>query len=533
MGRSGRSLVVFLLTGAVLGAVGPSCGSEPAPGPPAPRPDVLLVLVDDMGWSDLGAFGGEIETPHLDALARDGVRFTQFYNTSKCWPSRAALLTGLHAQQVGVARTHGEPWRNAVTVAEVLRAAGYRTFTTGKHHAVESPLERGFERGFGLLGGSGNHLNPGLAREGEPEPAHKGSTRTWFDEEALFDARDPARRAAFPAGFYSSDAFTDRALAYLEAHADDDAPFFLYVSYTAPHDPLQAPAEEIARQRGRYDAGYAAVRSARHRRQVESGLLDPAVYPLSEATHRDWSALSPEERADEAARMEVYAAMVARIDHNVGRLVERLRELGRLERTLFLFASDNGASAVEREVGLGAIGAVDRWASLRGDWANVSNTPFRRFKNESHQGGITSPLIVHWPDGIPEPGRVSHAPLHVIDLMPTLLALTGAAYPREHRGEPVLPPEGESFAAQLVRDAPPRGRPLFFAFRDGAAVVAPPWKLVRSDPSEPWELYDLRRDATETTDVSTREPAVVRDLARQWTGWKERVSANGARESRR
>lgn len=309
-----------------------------------PRPNVILIMVDDMGWSDVGAYGSEIQTPHLDRLAEEGLRFTNFYNTSKCFTSRSCLLTGVYAQRTGT-DTSVSQISNAATLGEVLQSAGYTTLASGKHHGTDNLYDRGFDHYYGLRDGASNHFNPGLRRDGELMPASKGRTRYWVDDALVFDTRDPSYQSYFPENFYTTDVFTDKAIEYLDQAADTGKPFFLYLSYTAPHDPLMAWPEDIAKYDGVYDAGYAAVRADRYQRQQELGLLSAENHPLSSAGHRNWSDLSASQKADEARRMEVYAAMIDRVDQNIGHLLERLDELGVRDNTLILFCSDNGGSA--------------------------------------------------------------------------------------------------------------------------------------------------------------------------------------------
>ena len=452
----------------------------PTARPAAPRPNVLLILADDMGFSDLGCYGSEIPTPNLDRLAAEGVRFTQFTNTSKCSPSRASLLTGAYAHAVGMDR-QPVAIEGASTVAEVLGQAGYRTFMTGKHHGTQNPTTLGFDRYFGLRDGACNYFNPGEQRTGQSAPAQKRPNRAWcIDGETLrpFTPEDP--------DFYTTDAFTDAALGYLDATAESDDPFFLYVAYNAPHDPLQAPAEEIIRHAGIYDVGYEPIRAARLEKQRSMGLFE-APLTASEPEHGPWDTLPESERADQARRMQVYAAMITRLDANVGRLITRLEQQGRLESTLILFASDNGASAENVQIGDGPIGAIDRWSSLQKRWANVCNTPFAKFKNHSLEGGIRSPLIAHWPGGIVDPGRFVRAPGHLVDLMPTLVDLAGARYPASWE------PEGPV----------PHGR----------------WKLVQHG-DEAWHLFDLSIDRIESNDLAAEHPDVRARLIRLWEAWR-------------
>jgi len=496
----------------------PAKAAAAAPPLPPARPNVLLVLADDMGWSDLGCYGGEIATPTLDVLAAEGVRFTQFHNTAKCFPSRACLLTGLYAQQVGMGRRHTEPLRNAATLGEVLRAAGYRTLMSGKHHGVDNPHDRGFDRYRGLRDGAANHFNPGHPRAGEPAPAQKRpGERVWcFDEEVVqpYTPEDP--------DFYSTDAYTDWAIEFLREERPPGQPFFLYLAYQAPHDPLQAWPEDIARYRGRYGQGYGAVAAARDARQRGMGLIEER-YPRSEPTHRPWAELSEAERDDQDLRMAVYAAMIDRMDRNLGRLLAVLEQRGDRDNTIVLFASDNGCSAEVVEIGDGAVGAIDRWSSLGRDWANVSNTPFRLFKNYSHEGGINTPLIVSWPAAGLEGGRVSGRVGHFIDFMPTLLELAEADYPTAVGDEPVLPLNGESLLPAILGDDQPRRSQLFWSWSKGRAVRDGDWKAVSWNGA--WELYDLSADATETRDLAAEHPERLADLVAAHAAWLERCRA--------
>ncbi len=527
-------------------------------------PNVILILVDDMGWSDVGAFGGEIETPNIDRLAAGGLRFTQFHTTAKCFPSRAALLTGRYPEQVGMDESPTGVIRNSVTIAQALGAAGYRTLMVGKHHGDDHPLDLGFERYAGLRGGASNHFNPGVvARPGEPEPARKTymapDGRWWCFDRQCVQGYVPEHK-----DFHTTDAYTDRALDLLAEYAQEASPFFLYLAYQAPHDPLQAWPADIERYLERYEAGYAAIADARYRRMLMAGLID-GRYPRSTPTFRDWGKLTPSERKEEARRMAVYAAMIDQIDQNLGRLIAYLERSGELGRTLILFTSDNGASAefVPSETGEGEvgeqhpIGSVGRWATLGRDWANVANTPFRYYKNYAFEGGVAAPLIVHWPDGIREPGRVVSANAHLIDLLPTLLSVTGA---------------GDVGAASLLAESPrlegidlsayfqssdpiQRAQPVFQRWGLGRSVRTDRWKLLSqaaaregglqrflrwraeqaaaSGPLKPptlppvehgdWQLYDMRVDRTETNDVAKLHPEVVAQLAAAYDGWLKRV----------
>ena len=531
------------------------------------RPNVIMVLVDDMGWSDVGAFGGEIETPHIDRLAAGGLRFTEFHTTAKCFPSRAALLTGRYPEQVGMAESPTGVIRNSVTIAQALRAAGYRTLMVGKHHGGDHPMDLGFDRYTGLRGGASNHFNPGVAaRPGEPEPARKTymapEGRWWCFDRRCVQGYAPKRK-----DFHTTDAYTDRALELLADHSGDGSPFFLYLAYQAPHDPLQAWPADIERYLDRYKAGYAAVADARYRRMRGSGLID-GRYPRSTPTFRDWAKLTPSQQEEEARRMAVYAAMIDQLDQSLGRLIAALERTGELDQTLILFTSDNGASAefVPAATGRGEIGeqhpigSVGRWATLGADWANVSNTPFRYYKNHAFDGGAATPLIAHWPNGIREPGRVVSANAHLIDLLPTVLSVTGASEDGAARllsGSPPL--EGIDLSAYFQSSDPiRREHPVFQRWGLGRSVRTDRWKLLSQatpkesglqrflrwraeqgtnagaaqPPSPPpvehdaWQLYDMNVDRTETTDVSKRHPQVVARLASAYDQWLKRVRAD-------
>ena len=392
------------------------------------RPNIVLIMVDDMGWSDIGCYGAEIQTPNLDTLASNGVRFRQFYNTSKCFTTRACLMTGLYHQQNGGGLA---VLRNAVTIGEVLRTAGYHTYATGKHHSNrENLFNRGFDRYYGLRDGAANHFNPGLQREGEPAPhIYDGAkTNKWCDDALTFTVSDPEYQHYFPIGFYSTDAFTDKALEYLDEWntADTGRPFLLYLSYTAPHDPLHAWESDIAKYDGVYDVGYDVIRSARYQKQLDIGLLDSDQYPLSPKqikAKNDWVKLTAEEKEEEIRRMQVYAAMMDRVDQRIGDVMQKLQDIGAYNNTLILFCSDNGANSSTADSHpddpVNTIGTLTRSASVGSSWANVSNTPFRRFKTHTEEGGIRTPLIAHWPNGIINPGRFADKAGHVIDFMAT------------------------------------------------------------------------------------------------------------------
>ncbi len=477
------------------------------------KPNILVILVDDMGWSDIGSYGGEIETPNIDRLASNGLRFTQMYNTSKCFPSRAALLTGLYAQQNGSAERHTNPLKNSITLGEVLKSVGYRTLYSGKHHGVDHPMDMGFDRYYGLLDGAGNHFNPGLQRKGEPMPAQKRNDRIYYDDRLRMQPYTP------PTDFYTTDYFTKYALSWLEEYKEEEAPFFLYLSYTAPHDPLMAWPEDIAKYRGKYSEGYEAIRNKRLEKQRKMGLFSEKAF-FSKPTYRNWDSLSDSLQNVEELKMEVYAAMVDRVDQNIGKILQKIEEQGRLDNTLIFFMSDNGSSAeMVRIAGNGEIGTVGQWTSLGEDWANVSNTPFRYFKNYSYEGGINTPMIVTWPNKIGKNG-FTEFPGHFIDFMPTLIEITGAEYPEEWNGEALVPMQGESFLPTLLGEEQEREKPLFWQWQEGKAIRKGNMKLVTLGEDSPWELYDLEKDPAETTNLSDRYPELVDEFKIMYADWE-------------
>ena len=483
-----------------------------------------------MGYSDIGCYGGEVETPNIDRLAQKGVRFTSMYNTSKCFPSRACLLTGVYAQQCNMSRSPKGGIQNAVTIAELLKTQGYRTLAVGKHHSTVSLYDRGFDRFFGFHYGPGkssaNHFNPGRQREGEGRPARKsGENRAYcIDDKKMIPYFTPEKK-----DWYTTDAFTDWAIDFLEEYRNEDKPYFLYVSYTAPHDPLHAWPDDIAKYDGVYESGFENIRQARFKRQKELGLLSESVR-LSIPMHRPWTSLNNQQKKDQTRRMQVYAAMIDRVDQNVGKLVAKIDELRESENTLIMFASDNGCSSENVNTGNGEIGSLTRWASLQRDWANVSNTPFRYWKNLSHEGGICTPFIVCWPDVIKKHGAFVRQPTHFVDIMTTICDITGASYPDKHNGSPVVPMQGESFVSALKGEKlPDRINPIYWEYRKGGAIREGKWKLVTkslskvsSEKESEWELYDLGSDPTETTDLSQKYPEVAKRLWMHWKNWYQR-----------
>ena len=514
---------------------------ERAPG----RPNIVLIMADDLGFSDLGCYGGEIATPNLDRLAANGLRFTQFYNNAVCVATRASLLTGQYCHRVGLGRLGArlQAGRNNVTFAEVLRDAGYRTLMSGKwhngHDRGELPVDRGFDRYWGLVDGGSNYFNPGLRRPGEAEPVHKAPRdyRYWGDDGRLlrpFTPQDPH--------FYITDSFSDRAVALLDRYGGDERPFLLYLAYTAPHFPLQAPAQDIARWQGRYLIGWDALRRRRYRRLLDLGIVQPQ-WGVSErdAICGSWQQAEDKPRWDR--KMAVYAAMVERMDRGIGRVLAKLGELNVEENTLVLFLSDNGGcgehidNTPDREPG-----SVDTYTTVDAPWANASNTPFRKYKVFDHEGGIATPLIASWPRVI-RPGTMTHQVGHVIDVLPTFAELADAAYPAQFRGRLIPPADGTSLTPIFRGERRAPHATLFWELDGCRAVRRGRWKAVSLGPArwhvghriaaggDDWELYDMEADRCERHDRAGDHPAVVNELDRLWRAWFARCRRDKERSS--
>jgi len=506
------------------------------------RPNILLILNDDMGYSDISCYGGEVETPNLDRLANNGLRFTQFYNTARCSPSRASLLTGLHPHQTGIGiLTYdsgpegyaGNINQSCATIAEVLKTAGYRTYLSGKWHVSSNltqptdswPLQRGFDKFFGTIIGAGSFYDPNTLTRGNDNAEH--------------EARQP--------GFFYTDAISDEAVKMLRTHQQQhaDDPFFQYVAYTAPHWPLHAHDEDIARYKGRFDAGWDTLREQRLENLVRWGILDakwkltdrdPSQQAWTEAQHKEWLARC----------MEVYAAQIDRMDQGIGRILQQLEADGELDNTLVIFLADNGACAedIPENVTIdelvnklmiarthtrdGAVvrfgnnpelmpGAEDTYQSYGTAWANLSNTPFRLYKHWIHEGGISTPLIMHWPKGIAQRGEIRHTPGYLPDIMATVLDISGVPYPKSLGGRTILPLEGHSLQPAFLADLEQRP-PMFWEHEGNSAARIGRWKLVRQHGNA-WELYDMVEDRTELNDLANQDPDRVADMTRQYEAW--------------
>ncbi len=480
------------------------------------KPNIILICADDLGWSDIGCYGSEINTPNLDKLAEQGMRFTQFHNTSKCFPSRASLITGVYAQDCGYSETFNNPITNSITIGEVLQQSGYLTYWSGKHHGKENPITRGFNRYYGLKDGACNFFNPGAQRKGEAKPAQKTPTRAWCIDSAVYYGYTPKEK-----DFYTTDYFTHYAIDYINDATEKKKPFFLYLAYTAPHDPLMAWPEDIAKYKGKYNLGYKHIREARYNKQLKQGLIDK-YYTLSEPTFKPWNKLTSGEKEFESKKMEVYAAMVDRMDQNIGRILDELKRLDQLENSIILFVSDNGASSqvvnLKNDNDEGEIGGIDRWISLGANWANVSNTPYRFYKNYSYEGGVNTPLIAWWPNKI-KPNSFSSFSGHFVDIMPTIIEITGSVYPEHFNGQEITPSRGVSLLPILEGNEIKRDKPIFWQWKKGKALLLNNWKIVKHGADKPWDLYDIKKDPTEINNLNEVHPDKVMELDSLYTNW--------------
>ena len=519
---------------------------------PDGAPNIVVIMADDMGYSDAGCYGGSIRTPNIDRLADDGLRFTDFTNCSRCCPTRASMLTGVYPHQAGMGRMaaadqdregyQGELTDDVVTIAEALGSQGYNTAMTGKWHlsltrtpnpdhmaylnnqkirdrfapsVTDYPVGRGFDDHYGPIWGVVNY----------------------FDPFSLVEGTDPVE--SVPDDYYITDAITDRSIEYIEKHAGGDDPLFEYVAYTAPHWPLHAPQETVEKYLGQFDDGWQATREERYDRMVEMGLIDPETAPLSDRIG-DTSWGEADNREFRARRMAVHAAMIDRMDQGIGRIVDKLESMGELEDTLILFLSDNGASSEQYNNA-----GFDRPSETRDGepidyladfdpmpgpettfdmigrrWANVSNTPWRFWKAEQYAGGVRTPMIAHWPEGLDvEPGSITHQPGHVIDILATCLDAAGLEYPETYDGRDLVPMEGKSLLPIFEGDQREGHDALFYEHFGAAGVRQGKWKLVRRGQNNEWKLYNVDADETETQPLNRAYPDKVEELEELWYDW--------------
>ncbi|MBI9072965.1 MAG: sulfatase-like hydrolase/transferase [Melioribacteraceae bacterium] len=504
------------------------------------KPNILIILADDMGFSDIGCYGGEINTPNIDNLAENGMRFMQFYNTARCSPTRASLLTGLYPHQAGMAKlattepTEPGPeqgWLNAqcVTIPELLKTAGYRTLMSGKWHVGEErpnwPVDRGFDRFFGLIGGTATYwdLTNGMKMALDDQ--------IWAPDPADVDAGN----------FYLTDTFTDYALGFLDEHKQqhNDQPFFMYLTYTAPHWPLHAPQEDIEKYKDRYTEGWDVLRQERYERMKNMGLISDS-WQLSDRKLSDWNnrglpawdTLDDDEKQYQSEIMAVYAAMIDRMDQNIGRVLEQLKADGLMDNTLIMFLSDNGASAenpkwaerneltVDPDAPLGSRFSFS-WTGP--GWANASNTPLRYFKLYNHEGGISTPFIAQWPQGISASNTLVDRPAHVIDIMATCLDLAGLNYPQQFNENAITPLEGISLFPLFQGQQGNEHDAIYFEHVGNAGMIKGDWKISLHKRVKKWELYNLANDRCELHDLADVHPGELNSMGTSWLNWAEKV----------
>jgi arylsulfatase A-like enzyme len=563
-----RRLAMMVLIGLSLHALaaGRNAASA-ATGKPA-RPNIILIMSDDMGISDIGCYGSEVDTPVLDSLASNGVRFTQFYNTARCCPTRASLMTGLYPHQAGVGHMmddrgvdgyRGNISRNCMTIAEILKTAGYATYMTGKWHITKTtnpksiedkfnwPCQRGFDRFYGTIHGAGSLWDPNTL------------TR---DNKYITPVNDTEYQ---PEGeWFYTDAISDNAAKFIRKHKGD-RPFFVYVAYTAAHWPMHAPEQDIAKYKGKYDDGYEPIRKARYERMKKLGIVEDH-WKLSPQAG-DWNGVGNKEW--EARNMEVYAAMIGNMDQGIGTIVNELKAQGKLDNTLILFLQDNGGCAegmgrgengkpradrpslppmgkdelqtsmIPRQtrdgypmrMGTGVMaGPADTYIGYGRGWANVSNTPFREYKHWVHEGGISTPLIVHWPAQVRAKGELRHTPSHLVDIMATCVDISGATYPKTYNGSDIKPMEGVSLVP-VFEAKPIERKALYWEHERNCAIRMGKWKLVGKHllgPEGPdvsrWELYDIEADRSELSNLAERQPELVKELSDMYLDYCKRAN---------
>ncbi len=472
------------------------------------KPNIVLIMADDLGFSDLGCYGSEINTPNLDQLAKNGLRFSQFYNTAKCHSSRVSLLTGLYCDQAGSSKLS-----RGATIAEILKTTGYSTWMSGKWHLDKQPTDFGFQKYWGHLSGACNFFTG--------DNSFRLNGKEWTVPRSLKGKP-----------FYTTHAITEFALDFIKEGkiGKESDPFFLYVAYNAPHYPLQAPKQAVLKYNGKYDSGWDNLRKLRYNKQVENGLI-PKRFKLSpRAPHvPSWKSIKQSEKEWEADRMEVFAAMIDLVDQNIGRLITDLKRREVFENTLFLFCADNGGCPFERTRGrnLKPWDPNSYW-TYDASWAQVSNTPFRLYKQNQHEGGISSPLIVHWPDGLKvKSGSITHQPSHLIDIMATCIEISDANYPKKIGARLIEPLEGKSLLAIFEGKKRIGHETIYFHFGSDRAIRKGIWKLVSAKGGK-WELYNLENDRTELEDLAEKFPRKVANMTKEWydiAKGKERLSS--------
>jgi len=500
------------------------------------KPNILIILADDMGFSDAGCYGGEVATPNLDALAKGGLRFTQFYNTARCWPSRGALLTGYYAQEIrrdtvpGVisgGRGVRPGW--AKLLPEMLKPLGYRTYHSGKWHVDGKPLQNGFDHSYDIEDHNHNFNPQKLLEDDQPLPPVQPNS-----------------------GYYTTTAYADHAIKCLKEHAEKyaDQPFFEYLAFTVPHFPLQAPPEDIAKYHDRFRKGWDVLRQERWQRLTSIGIVDCALSAIERsvgppyAFPKDvallgpgeidrpvpWTELTDAQRDFQATKMSIHAAMVDRMDQEIGRVLAQIKAMGAYENTIVLFLSDNGASAEMMVRGDGhdpsaPPGSAKTFLCLGPGFSSLANTPFRRYKTWTHEGGIATPFIMQWPKGIAARGELRHTPGHLVDVVPTLLELVGGKRPDTWEGQPVPTPAGVSLAPALAKDVAVPRASIWWQHEGNRALRMGDWKIVAAGEKSPWELYDLSKDRGEQNDLASSQPERLKEMVAQWEKQTEEYRA--------
>ncbi|WP_372651361.1 arylsulfatase [Draconibacterium sp.] len=493
------------------------------------KPNIIIILADDMGYSDIGCYGGEMRTPNIDKLAAEGIRFTNFYNAARCCPTRASLLTGLYPHEAGMGGmvqtgdTEPGPYQGylnneCVTIAEVLKQAGYYTAASGKWHVGEErpnwPVDRGFDNYHGLISGAANYFD---------------ITKAKNDRVKRVFAKDSKAYVPDPNGFYMTDFITENALEYLQTAKQKEQPFFLYLAYTAPHWPLHALQEDIQKFRGKFRKGWDVLRQERIVRMKEMGIVDDDIQ-LSERDEMvdAWEDLSDEERDKMDLLMSIYAAQIYRMDIGIGRVMDKLEKMGESENTLVLFLSDNGGCAEGGKNGQdfwgnfwdsdAVPGTGDSYHNYGRSWANLSNTPYRMFKHWVHEGGIITPLIARWPKGIENEGTITRQLGTIRDIMATCCDMADVNYPEEYNGATIKPSTGQSLVPVFRGETSEKSTPLFWEHEGNAAVRMGDWKLVSKD-GEDWELYNLNTDPTELENVIDENSDRQKLMIKAYSDW--------------
>jgi len=512
------------------------------------RPDIIIIMADDLGFSDIGCFGGEIHTPNLDRLATGGVRMTNFYNNARCCPTRASLLTGQYAHKVGLAINGNALTRNGVTIAELLKEQGYQTGMVGKWHLSDDiqkstkeqqlqwlnhqaysesdfaskdsyPVNRGFQKHYGIIWG----------------------VVDYFDPFSLVDGQKVVKEV--PRDYYITDALNEKSVEYIKGFTSDKKPYFLYVAFTAPHWPIQAREEDIAKYKDRYKEGWDELHKERYERMVKMGLINPKTTSLIDVMGRmgRWNSLSEAEKEKQARKMAVHAAMIDRLDKGVGMIIRTLEEAKTLDNTLIIFLSDNGASPeipgtpgydrpsetrdgkkleYDEAVKTENIGSEISYTGIGPNWANAANTPYRYWKMESFEGGLHTPMIVHWPAGLKlKTGSTCDALGHVTDILPTLLDVTGVKYPASYQGNKLTTVDGKSFLPVLKKKTEKGRESIFFEHAKGKAYIKGDWKIVMRTNGNDWELYDLAKDRNETNNLAASDPGKLEAMKKAWESW--------------